>query len=122
MKLIALPQLFAICQLKNTNPLNWEDPYIFVAKTEDELSVVCEINSVPQDALQVDLPWRALKIAGTLDFGLIGIIANLSSILAKNGISVFVISTYNTDYLLLKDSAFEQAVRVLRREGHIVSG
>ena len=67
-----------------------------------------------------DCGWRALRIEGVLDFSLIGVLSEISSVLAKNEIGIFVISTYNTDYVMTKKENFEKALSVLSEEGHVI--
>jgi len=93
---------------------------VFLAKTDDELSLVCESACAPADALAAEPGWKALKISGVLDFGLVGIIAQIASILAAAEISVFVVSTYNTDYILIKSENFDRGVQTLLQHGYAI--
>ncbi|EAX48395.1 conserved hypothetical protein [Thermosinus carboxydivorans Nor1] len=93
--------------------------FFSITKTVDELSIVCPEGVVPENVL-CEKGWKILKIQGTLDFGLVGILAMVSTALARAGISIFAISTYNTDYILVKDRDFNSAVDILRNEGHEV--
>ena len=88
-----------------------------ITKTGDELSVVASSECTPID-MDADTGWRALKIEGVLDFSLTGIIAGISSRLAEASISVFVISTYNTDYVLIKKENLDKAVHTLKENGY----
>lgn len=90
-----------------------------VTRTPDECSVVCESRLVPAGVSRVG-PWRALKVAGPLDFDLVGVLSRLASPLAAAGISIFVVSTYDTDYLLVRDEALDDAVARLEDEGVVV--
>jgi hypothetical protein len=65
--------------------------------------------------------WRALKVAGPLDFELVGILASLAVPLARSGVSIFAVSTYNTDYVLVKASLLDRAARTLREHGHEIT-
>ena len=89
---------------------------------DEELSVVCSIDSVPQNAIECDNGWKAFRIQGILDFALIGILSKISTILANNEIGIFALSTYNTDYILVKEENFERAINVLECEGYIING
>jgi uncharacterized protein len=86
--------------------------FFSVSKTDDELSVVCDQSLVPDDVKKVD-NWRAFKVEGPLNFSLTGIISSLSKPLAENKIPIFVISTYDTDYLLVESKYFIKAKEVL---------
>ena len=94
--------------------------FFSVTKTEDEISVVMLQDKISSD-VKVEKDWRILKVEGTLDFSLIGILAKISEILAKNSISIFVISTFNTDYILVKEEKIEKAMTVLSKEGYEIS-
>lgn len=92
----------------------------FLARTADELSLVCEEGLVPADALAVEGPWSCLRVVGTLDFSLVGILAELTALLAGAGVSVFAVSTFDTDYLLVRERDREAAIAALRLGGHRV--
>lgn len=111
---------FAVCKLYSTNNINLEDDFVFLCKTDDEISLVCPIENIPADASDVEKNWKGLKISGILDFGTVGIIAKISNILAKQKISIFVVSTFNTDYIFLKGDFYLNAVRVLRNNGYTI--
>ena len=114
---------YAVCQIKDTeNILNCfdEKDFFSITKTEDEISVVMLQDKISSD-VKVEKDWRILKVEGTLDFSLIGILAKISGILAKNFISIFVISTFNTDYILVKEEKIEKAMTVLSKEGYEIS-
>jgi hypothetical protein len=83
-----------------------------LTRTDDELSIVCLQDSVPLDC-KVEKDWKILKILGVLDFSLIGILASISTLLAENKISIFVISTFDTDYILIKNDKIETAISIL---------
>ncbi len=120
--LILLPEIFAICRLAPNAPVPpWADKGQFSAimRTPDELSIVCQQNHVPDDTM-AEWGWRCLKVAGPLDFALTGILATLTTPLAQAGISIFALSTYDTDYLLVKEISIVQAVTALRAAGWVV--
>jgi len=85
-----------------------------ITKTDEELSIVVDEDIDIQGGI-IEYNWRAIKIVGTLDFALIGILSKISTILAQAKISIFAISTYNTDYILLKEDKMEEAIEVLRK-------
>lgn len=115
LKLEQLERNFSVCKLRGPEHVNLNRDYTFIAKTDDELSLVCETRYVPPSPLAVEHGWKALKICGVLDFNLIGIIAKISGILADEGIPVFVISTYNTDYILIKDKNYNDTLQLLKK-------
>lgn len=86
--------------------------FFSITKTQDELSVVCSEDKVPQD-VKAEKEWRCLKVKGPLDFGLTGILSSLVQPLAEAKISVFVISTFDTDYIMIKKENFQKAITVL---------
>ena len=88
-----------------------------IAKTKDELSIVCPTQFVI-DSLDAEHDWRALEVIGPLGFSLTGIMANISGVLAKANISIFTISTYDTDYLLVKQQHINDAIKALKKDGY----
>ena len=119
LNLTITPEKLAIVQLPADEKIpNWVSGNFYsITQTEDELSIVCNQDVVPKNA-KADKGWKAIKIMGLLDFSLVGILANLSTILAKVNISIFAISTYNTDYLLVKKENLEKATEALKSAGH----
>ena len=123
LKIRLLKGTYAVCQIKDTeNILNCfdEKDFFSITKTEDEISVVMLQDKISSD-VKVEKDWRILKVEGTLEFSLIGILAKISGILAKNSISIFVISTFNTDYILVKEEKVEKAILVLSEEAYEIS-
>lgn len=117
-----LEDKFAVCRLNiNDSIPSWgtKGEFFSITKTLDELSIVCSENNVPND-IKCERGWKALKIEGPLDFSLIGILSKISSLLAKEGISIFAISTYDTDYILVKENHIENAVSALLRNEYDV--
>jgi hypothetical protein len=92
----------------------------FAARTDEEISLVCKTSDCPAETLERDDGWKGFRIEGVLDFSLIGILSKISSILAENKIGIFAVSTYNTDYILVKEENFERAMEVLANEGYNV--
>lgn len=113
--IIRLPPDADVPQLPLSNSL------LSLTVTRDEISIVCPEDAAPE-GVESALGWRALRVAGELDFALIGIMASLTGALAAAGVSVFALSTYTTDYLLVREAALDQAVAALRSAGHTVSG
>lgn len=118
MKLKVLPGEFSICKLADVSQVDFSQEFLFFGKTDEELSLVCAVSAVPENALVRENGWLAFRIEGVLDFSLTGILASLSAILAGNHIGIFAVSTYNTDYLLIKSQDFERALCVLKSAGH----
>ena len=111
-----------ICKLPADEPIpQWacQGEFFSITKTAEELSIVCAESAIPDGAL-CEKGWKLLKIRGMLDFALVGILANVSTALAKAGISIFVVSTYNTDYIMVRAVDLDRAVEKLREQGHEV--
>jgi hypothetical protein len=119
LNLSLLRERLAVCRLAPDAPLpGWAgEEFTAITRTPQELSIVCAQEHVPHD-IQAERGWRALMVDGPLDFGLTGILASLASPLAAIGISIFALSTYDTDYLLIKEDRLEQAIDCLRSAGH----
>ena len=122
LSLRTLPGELAVCRLPADAPAPalgaaalWS-----VTRTADELSIVCPAADAPAGA-EVERGWRALKVAGPLDFALTGILAAIAAPLADAGVSIFAVSTYDTDYVLVREAALPAAAEALRRAGHDVS-
>ena len=111
-------QDFSICQVEDYSLVNLDSEYSFIAKTEEERSLVCITKEVPSNVIRRDDGWKAFCVQGVLDFSLIGILSEISTILAEHGISIFAVSTYNTDYILIKDTNYEKALEVLKSSGY----
>lgn len=121
--LTVLPFSLSVCSLPAGDPLpDWIDPSRFFSLTRsgDELSLVCEQAFVPP-GVRCEPGWQAMRVTGRLDFSLTGVLAALLAPLAAAGISIFALSTYDTDYILVKEASLDQAVQVLRSAGHQVS-
>lgn len=117
MILKALEQDFSVCKVEDYSDVNLEDDFCFIAKTDEERSLVCLTQNVPTNTITREDGWRAMRIEGELDFTLVGILAQLSNLLAEQRIGLFAISTYNTDYLLTKSADFDCALAALRAHG-----
>lgn len=121
MKILSLNNSFAICKLKSPPEFSLLRGTYFFANTKDEISLVAEEDKIPETATEVSYGWKCLKIDGKLDFSLVGILAGITSKLAENGIPVFAVSTFDTDYFLVKNERFEQALGVLKCSGYDVA-
>ena len=118
MTIRAIPADFSVCKLADYSLVNLRAAYCFIGKTDEENSLVCLTPDVPANAVERDDGWNAFRIEGTLDFSLIGVLAKLSALLAQNGIGIFAISTFNTDYILTKKENFAAALNALRKAGY----
>ena len=111
---------FSVCQVEDYSLVNLNSEYCFIAKTDEEQSLVCITDEVPANVIQRDDGWKAFRIQGVLDFSLIGILAKIAAALADNGISIFAVSTYNTDYVLMKRENYQKALDVLKALGYMI--
>ncbi len=114
-----LPSRFAMCQLKLDEQLPawvYQSSFYSISRTADELSVVCEEQLV-KDEIQKSTGWKLLKINAVLDLSLTGITAQFSTALAKAGVNLSVIATYNTDYILVEEVKLTTATKALRESG-----
>lgn len=109
---------FSVCKVENIEKIDFNDEYCFIGKTDEEISVVCSTEKVPNETIEREDNWKAFRIQGILDFSLIGILSKISTILANNEIGIFAISTFNTDYILVKENNFEKALKVLSENGY----
>jgi hypothetical protein len=99
----------------------YSSDFYSITKTRDELSLIAEhTDLIPKDIL-VNTDWRILKVKGPLDFSLIGIIADISAVFKENKISIFVISTYDTDYILLKEKDLNKGTKALTEMGYSIT-
>lgn len=118
--LVPLDAKLSVCKVVDFSQVDISRPLCFTGATGEELSLVCPTELVPQNATDRDDGWRVFRIAGTLDFSLIGILAGITDVLAANKIGLFAVSTYDTDYILTKESDFDKALGVLERAGYAV--
>ncbi|MEG0295200.1 MAG: ACT domain-containing protein [Clostridium sp.] len=116
LKMSLLKETYGVCRLNSNETIpNWgiNGEVYSITKTKDELSIVCEEENIPSD-VKCERSWRVLKIEGPLDFSLVGILAKISTLMADNSISIFAISTYDTDYILIKEKDIEKAIEALQ--------
>lgn len=111
---------FSICKVTEIPDSALKEEFCFIGKTDEELSVVCLTEKVPEKAAERDDGWKAFRIQGILDFSLIGVLAPIANLMAENRIGIFAVSTYNTDYILVKKENFEKAVSVLADNGYSI--
>ncbi|MBR4132435.1 MAG: ACT domain-containing protein [Oscillospiraceae bacterium] len=120
MKLRKLPYELTVCKVAELSDIDQATDFFFVGKTDEELSLVCLTKDVPERAVERSDGWRGFRIVGTLDFSLVGILSKLSTILAENNIGIFAVSTFNTDYILVKEKDYNRAMSVLEAAGYEV--
>lgn len=118
MELKKLEGSFSVCKVVDYSMVNLNSTYCFIGKTDEENSLVCLQEEVPENTIEREDHWKAFRIQGSLDFSLIGILSEISTLLAKNSIGIFAISTFNTDYILMKEEHFTNAMRVLAEAGY----
>ena len=121
MELKTLPYIFTVCKLMSVGDLPSGIDFCFTAKTDEEISLVCKTEDVPENTLVRDDGWKGFRIEGVLDFSLIGILSKISAILAENKVGIFAVSTYNTDYIFVKEENFDKAINALKDNGYDVA-
>lgn len=115
-----LDEKYGVCRLdaiEDTPDWAVKGEFYSITKTSDELSIVCCEENIPS-GIEFEKDWRILKVLGPLDFSLIGILSSISGVLAKQSISVFVISTFDTDYILIKEKDLDKSIDSLLEEGY----
>ena len=120
MELKIIEYRLTVCKVEDISDIDLTADFYFIAKTDEELSLVCKTKDSPSKTIERDDGWRGFRIQGVLDFSLIGILSKLSGILAEHKIGIFAVSTYNTDYILVKEENFGRALDVLLSEGYTV--
>ena len=118
MELKSIEYKLTVCKVADISEIDWLADFYFIGKTDEEISLVCKTEDTPDKTTERDDGWRGFRIIGQLDFSLIGILAGISKVLASNGIGIFAISTYNTDYILTKEENFEKSLKVLKNAGY----
>ena len=121
MKLKKLPYTLTVCKVDSAEHIDLNADFYFIGRTDEELSLVCRTESTPENTTAREDGWRGFRIEGTLDFSLIGILAPITAILAENKIGIFAVSTYNTDYVLVKEENYEKALAALEASGYDVT-
>ena len=118
MTLQLLGQTFTVCQLNSIAAADLSAPFTFLARTDEEISLVCPVEACPSNALNRQDGWRCLRIVGVLDFSLIGILARVADCLANAQVPLFAVSTYNTDYILFREQHTSAALNALKAAGY----
>ena len=120
MELKKLNVNLTVCKVKDYSKVNFDDEFLFIGKTDEENSLVCNTKYTPSNTTEVENGWLGFRIQGVLDFSLIGILAEIASLLASNNISIYAISTFNTDYILLKAEVYEKALTILSQNNYTI--
>ena len=120
MELKKLPYDLTVCKVASLADVDLDGEFFFLGKTDEELSLVCRTEDTPADTTERDDGWKGFRIEGVLEFSMVGILSKLSGILAENEIGLFAVSTYNTDYILVKEANFAKALEVLAAEGYTI--
>ena len=120
MTLQTLPYAFTVCKVASPARIDLAMPFTFAGVTDGECSLVCPTAAAPAEALAREDGWRAFRVKGSMAFGLVGVLARITGALAAAGISVFAVSTFDTDYVLVKAERFEAALCALAAEGFAV--
>lgn len=120
MELKKLDYALTVCKVASELDIDLDKEFYFIGKTDEEYSLVCITEDTPINTTERDDGWKGFRIQGVLDFSLIGILSKLSSILADNKIGIFAVSTFNTDYILVKEENFDKALNVLALAGYAI--
>ncbi|MBQ3428339.1 MAG: ACT domain-containing protein [Mogibacterium sp.] len=120
MELKIIDNKLTVCKVADISTIDLAAEFYFIGKTDEELSLVCRTSDTPSETIERDDGWKGFRIQGILDFSLIGILSKLSGILAEHEIGIFAVSTYNTDYILVKEENYERAIEALVHEGYTI--
>lgn len=110
--------VFSVCKVTDYSKVDLNKPFCFTGRTDEENSLVCRLDDVPDNTTERDDGWKTFRIQGPLDFSLIGILSKISTILAENRIGIFAVSTFDTDYILVKQENFDRAMDALAKSGY----
>ncbi len=120
MNLKVIDATFSICKVEDYSLIDLHAEYVFTGHTDEENTLVCPTRLVPDNTTERDDGWRAFRIEGVLDFSLIGILSKIATCLSDNCIGIFAISTFNTDYILIKEVDFKKAIKALEQEDYTI--
>lgn len=109
---------FTVCKVPDFSEVDIEKEFCFISKTDEEKSIVCRTKDVPKNSSEREDGWRAFRIEGILDFSLVGILAEICTLLAEEKIGIFAVSTFNTDYIFVKSENEMKALSKLSRNGY----
>lgn len=113
---------FTVCKVADYSKVNLGAKYCFTGATDEENSLVCLTEDLPSNVIEREDGWRAFRIDGVLDFSLIGILAKIAALLAEEAIGIFVVSTFNTDYVFVKEENERKALAKLSQNGYEIVG
>lgn len=119
MELKKLDYKLTVCKVADISAIDLSTEFFFIGKTDEEISLVCKTGDTPESTIEREDGWKGFRIQGVLDFSLIGILSKITGILADHKIGVFAVSTYNTDYILVKEENFELSLKVLESAGYL---
>ena len=120
LKLKKLPYDLTVCKLGSVDDIDLSGDFFFVGRTEREISLVCPTAATPHGTVAREDGWKAFIVDGVLDFSLVGILSDISAALSDCGISIFAVSTFDTDYILVKEENFTKAATILSLRGYTV--
>lgn len=120
MRLQVVEGEFTVSKVSVMHEVNLAAPWLFIGRTDAETSVVCLSAHAPVHCLAREDGWRAFRVAGQMDFGLTGVLAGLATVLAQASVSIFALSTFDTDYILVKKENLSKALEALASAGHEV--
>lgn len=118
-----LPATFAVCRLPPDAPIPASiatAPFTSITRTDKELSIVCVLDRAPQDA-KCESPWTCFKLEGPFPFVLTGILTSILNPLTQGGVPIFAVSTFDTDYVLVKEEHAPTALEILKKAGHTLT-
>lgn len=118
MELKIMDDVLTVCKVASVFDVDLDKEFYFIGKTDEEFSLVCPTKDAPENTVARDDGWRCFRIQGQLDFSLVGVLSRLSGILAENHIGIFAVSTFNTDYILVKEDNLERAIQTLASAGY----
>lgn len=118
MELKKLDYNLTVCKVVSKLDINLNKEFYFIGKTDEEYSLVCINEDTPVNTIEREDGWKCFRIQGILDFSMIGILYEISAVLANNKIGIFVVSTFNTDYILVKEGNFDKTLKVLTLAGY----
>ncbi len=118
MKIEKIKGNFSVCKVKDYSQTDFQNEYCFIGKTDEENSLVCLTENKPANTTECEDGWKAFRIQGVIDFSKVGILSKLSSLLAERNIPVFVVSTFNTDYIFVNEKYESPAIQAFVNDGH----
>ena len=121
MELNPIEHNLTVCKVGSLQEIDLTRDFYFIGKTDQEISLFCRTEDTPEHTTAREDGWKAFRIQGILDFSLIGILSKISAVLAQNQIGIFAVSTYNTDYILVKSGQFQKALDALKAEGYVIA-